>query len=329
MAHMVETAMLAHLPAWHGLGVVVETEQTAEKAIALAGLDWTVELSKVAAVVPGGFSPISDDFKAVVRSSDQRILGIVGNRYRPVQNKAAFDFFDSVVGEGKAIYHTAGSLSHGSRIWIQAKLPEDMILANGEKIEKYLLFTNTHDGSSPIRMLFSPQRVVCANTLNMALSGGRNEGVSIRHTSSLEAKIQEAKRALGFATEYYKEFEQVANSMLLTPFTEAQMKNVVANMFKADEGCPVPTRTQNNRDLVMDLFKGAGKGMDTIKNTSWGAYQAVTEFADHHRSTRAVGETTEREAKLNSVWFGSSADMKASGLEFIQNEMARVSIVRA
>lgn len=322
MPACVETMMFAGERPWHGLGTSVEGEQTSEKAIVAAGLDWTVKLSPVAAALDGKFSPISNDFKAVVRSSDEKILGIVGNRYRPVQNKAAFDFFDSVVGDKLAMYHTAGSLNGGSRIWILAKLPEDMVLANGEKIEKFLLFTNTHDGSSPIRMLLTPVRVICANTLNMALSGGRNEGVSIRHTSSLEAKIQEAKRALGFATEYYKEFEQVANSMLLTPFTEAQMKNVVANMFPVDDGAPVPTRTQNNRDLVMDLFKGAGKGMDTIKNTAWGAYQTWTEYADHHRGTRVSEGGNARESRLNSIWFGSSAEMKTVALAEIDRQIA-------
>lgn len=321
MPAAIETMMYVGDRPWHGLGTYVESELTSEKAIVAAGLDWTVKLSPVCASLTGHYSPDSEDFKAVVRMSDERILGVVGGRYHPVQNKGAFDFFDSVVGEGKAIYHTAGALGNGSRIWMLAKLPQDMVLANGEKIEKFMLLSNSHDGSSPLRMLLTPIRVVCQNTLNMALKGTK-DGINIRHTASIEQKIQEAQRALGLAVSYYKEFETTANQMMVTPFTEAQMVNVVANMFPVEDGAPVPTRTQNTRDTVMDLFKGAGKGMDTIKNTMWGAYQAVTEFADHHRATRAVGNTSESEAKLTSVWFGSSAAMKNAALVQIQQQVA-------
>lgn len=318
----VETMMYVGDRPWHGLGTYVESELTSEKAIVAAGLDWTVKLSPVCASLTGHYSPDSEDFKAVVRMSDERILGVVGGRYHPVQNKQAFDFFDSVVGQGLAMYHTAGSLADGSRIWLCAKLPQDMVLANGEKIEKFLIFTNTHNGTSPVRMLFSPIRPVCQNTLNMALKQGMGEGISIRHTASIDAKIQEAQKALGLAVNYYKEFETVANQMMITPFTETQMAKVIANMFPVDDGAPIPTRTKNNRDTVMDLFKGAAKGSATILNTQWQAVQATSEYADHHRSTRAVGGTSEAEARLSSIWFGSSAALKAQAFAEINRQAA-------
>lgn len=323
MAANVETMMFVQETPWHGLGTRVEQELTSEQAIVAAGLDWTVKLSKLAAVVGGDAdAPVLsgvDGYRAVVRESDMATLGVVGERYTPIQNKSAFDFFDNVVGEKAAMFHTAGALANGSRIWMLAKLPKSMLLANGEEIEKYLLLVNSHDGSMCLRMQFTPVRVVCQNTMTMALKDKGQDGISIRHTINAQQKVQQAQRALKLASAYYEGFEQTANMLIATPFTEKQMVKVAEAMFPAKDE-DVSTRSNNMRDEVVALFTD-GTGMDKIKGSAWAAYNAVTEFTDHKRSTRACGDTSAKEAKLVSTWFGSGKALKDAGMSAIEGQI--------
>jgi Domain of unknown function (DUF932)/Tetratricopeptide repeat len=198
MPHSVESMMYAGQVPWHGLGTPVSTEVTAGDAIKHAGLSWHVDLQPVFAGA-GLVQSLVAGVKATVRNTDQRALGVVGDRYMPVQNEDAFAFFDSVVGEGQAIYHTAGSLDGGRRVWVLAKLPGEVRLHQDEVTEKYLLLMNSHDGSTALRMLFTPVRVVCQNTLNLAMRGTSAEGIAIRHTACTKPKAVEPKVGLTLA----------------------------------------------------------------------------------------------------------------------------------
>lgn len=300
---------------WHGLGTPVESEVTSAEAIKLAHLDWTVSLAPIAAIVNADTLVGVEGQNAVVRT-DNRVVGVVGDRYHPIQNAQAFDFFDTLVGERAAMYHTAGSLKNGSKIWMLAKLPKDMFLSNGEQIEQFLLLSNSHDGTSCLQMMFTPVRVVCQNTLTMALKGGGTR-VNIRHTASAEGKLEAARKTLKMAMGYYTKFQAEAEAMLAAKFSMDQMKSVVEQLFPVKENSKSDTRTLNQQAEVMDLFEN-GKGIKEIRGSQWAAYNAIAEYADHHRSTRVCGDSSEQEQKLNSMWFGSGASLKDEGLELIQ-----------
>ena len=319
MPHAVESMMYAGQVPWHGLGTPVSTEVTASDAIKLAGLSWRVDLQPVFAGAGFVQTPISG-VKATVRDSDHRALGVVGDRYMPVQNEDAFAFFDSVVGEGQAIYHTAGSLDGGRRVWVLAKLPGEVRVSQDDVTEKYLLLMNSHDGSTALRMLFTPVRVVCQNTLNLALHRGTAEGISIRHTASATTRIDEARRALGLAHSYYEEFAAEAARLMATPYTDTQMNGLVERLFPMERD-ELSTRTQKHRQKVLELFE-YGRGHEQIRGTAWAALNAVAEFADHYRSTRVRPGDRRDEKRLSSVWLGSAASLKRAAHEAICLQLA-------
>jgi phage/plasmid-like protein (TIGR03299 family) len=319
MSHAVESMMYTGQVPWHGLGTPVSTEATASDAIKLAGLSWKVDLQPVFAGAGLLQTPVVG-MKATVRDSDHRALGVVGDRYMPVQNEDAFTFFDSVVGEGQAIYHTAGSLDGGRRVWFLAKLPGEVRLQQDEVTEKYLLLMNSHDGSTALRMLFTPVRVVCQNTLNLALRGAAADGIAIRHTASATTRIDQARRALGLANEYYANFSVEAARLMAAPYADTQMRGLVEMLFPGnlDE---LSARTQHHRQKVLELFE-YGQGHARIRGTAWAALNAVAEFADHNRSPRVRPGDSRDEKRLSSIWLGSSAVLKRAAHEAICSQLA-------
>lgn len=313
----IESMMYVGRAPWHGLGVALPTEVRSHDAMRLAGLDWQVALQPI---FSGSNLAQISDHKATVRMSDQKPLGVVGERYTPVQNQDAFSFFDEVVGAGQAIYTTAGALDGGKRIWMLAKLPGEVRVGRDDVTEKYLLLMNSHDGTSALRMLYTPVRVVCQNTLNLALKQGHGDGIAIRHTASATARIDEARRALGLARNYYDGFATEASRLIAAPYSDRQLADLVSVLF------PVPaegmsTRTQNLRAKVTELFE-FGRGHEGIKGTAWAALNAVAEFADHHRSVRAKKGQERQEKQLSSTWLGSAAKLKRTAHAFISEQLA-------
>jgi phage/plasmid-like protein (TIGR03299 family) len=318
MSNAVESMMYVGNVPWHGLGTSVVKEARAADALQLAGLNWNVELQPVF-VGSGLVQQKVERAKATVRVSDQKPLGVVGDRYVPVQNPDAFSFFDAVVGAGQAIYHTAGALDGGRKIWILAKLPGHVRLLGDDITEKFLLLANSHDGTAALRMLFTPIRVVCQNTLNVALRMGVGEGSAIRHTANATARLDEARRALGFATSFYDDFECEAQRLVRATFSEQQVRKM-ATAILPSSGVDVSSRIQNQRDRILDLFE-TGRGHSTIRGTAWAALNAVAEYADHHRAARGNGASA-GEKRLGSIWFGSGATLKQSAYRFINTELA-------
>jgi len=211
MAHEIDVStgraavFVTHKPAWHKLGKVVEQAQTAAAALQLSGQDWRVVQKTVFWRNASGAEMPIPGYKANVRSDTAATLGIVGEGYAPFQNADAFSFFDSVVGEGQAVYETAGVLFGGCKTWIMAKLPKGIRAGKDDEIVPYTLLSNSHDGTQALRMYPTSVRVVCANTLTLA---GRlrergmrkregDQGIAIRHSGDLKSKVAEAKRALG------------------------------------------------------------------------------------------------------------------------------------
>jgi phage/plasmid-like protein (TIGR03299 family) len=295
-------------PPWHRLGQCLDNPATAEEAIVSAGLDYEVQLTALATVdgldVPQG--------KAVVRYDTQDVLGVVGNNFVPVQNRQAFGFLDAIVGEGKLRYHTAGALGKGEKIWLLAKLPDQIRVKNsGDVVDKFLLLANAHDGSAALRVLFTPVRVVCQNTLSMALRQAEHQGVSIRHEGDLAAKLKQAQEVLGFAHRFYDD-AQAKIDMLASHYpTPVHLKQYFESLYPDPEEPKSNARAKNIREELHRLFEtGIGHDDPGIKGTSWTAFNAVTEYVDHHRSSHGKYDSNRLSRRLDSLWFGSGARLK-------------------
>ena len=187
----VETMFYVREAPWHGLGVRVESALNSEDALVMSGLNWNV-IQKPIMTASGNLIP---GYKANIRDTDNRVLGVVTDRYRVVQNSEAFAFTDALLGEGVR-YETAGSLQDGKKIWILAKLPDKYII-EGDQIDPYLVFSSSHDGSGSIKVAMTPIRVVCQNTLNLAMSTAKRSWSTI-HIGDLAAKMDEAHNQIRY-----------------------------------------------------------------------------------------------------------------------------------
>ncbi len=279
MAHEVENIMYVsneengRFVPWHGLGTAVAEAPTSAEAIKLAGLDWVVE-SKPVFTDSGIEIP---NYKANIRDIDQKVLGVVSNRYQVVQNKDAFDFTDALIGEG-CRYETAGSLCGGKRIFLLARMPEARIL--DDSFENYICFTNSHDGFSSIKAVMTPVRVVCQNTLSLALSSAKRQW-STKHIGNLDSKLAEAKHTLELANDYMTEFGKAADILAHTKVTDAEVEAILDELFPVKE--EDSDRRKRNIQEVKDQFMVCMLAPDILKfkGTAWSAVNAASDWATH------------------------------------------------
>ena len=314
-----QTAMMyAGQTPWHGLGTRLDEPATAAEAINAAGLNYDVDLRPVETV--DGI-PIPQR-KAVIRTDSNQVLGVVGNSYQPVQNHQCFGFLDAVVQDGQLRYDTAGALGQGEKVWMLAKLPGEIRVKNSEDVtEQFLLLSNSHDGSSALRVYFTPIRVVCANTLGMAERRSRGQGVSIIHKGDLTVKVAEAQEILGFAKRFYDDLGERINR-LASDYPSRRQLEIYFETLYPDQPESKNRRAENVRKELFRLFEhGRGQSIPETKLTTWAAFNAVTEWVDHHRSTRGRTDQERASRRLESAWFGSGAKLKADAWTAAQ-EMA-------
>jgi len=292
MSHMIEQmAYYGEVP-WHGLGTRTERAMTAGEALSLGGLDFDV--IKVPIFLEGGIE-IEDQYAMLRNDRDEEnVLGIVGSKYTPLQNVEAFQFFDTFVSRDEAMYHTAGSLKGGRKIWLLAKLPGEIRVLGEDITEKYLLLSNSHDGTSGVQIKFTPIRVVCNNTLTAAIKSGTT--YNIRHTSSVTSQVQQASKVLGISNDYYRELEEAFKAMTETKMSPALARNFLELCFEkeVESAANGSTRAFNIMEQVYDtLDNGLGTQIDGVRGTLWGAYNAVTEFVDHRKNYRNIDTQVE------------------------------------
>ena len=292
---------------WHGLGTKLENPATAAEAIKAAGLDWKVVMQDIRR----GDKPV-DGYKAVVREDTDAVLSVMKDSYTPIQNQAAFEGIDKLVGSKQAIYHTAGALGKGEKVWMMAKLPGDVVVkgTDGDKIEKFLLLSNSHDGSQALRIFFTPVRVVCQNTLNAALGKAGREGVAIRHTVNAESRFEEARKILGISLKFYDDFEARVNRFREVKMNAKLLEAYINEVMPVKEDAKRKTRALNNRGEIERLFtEGKGQDIAGVKGTLWAALNSVTEFASYYKGTRGSNDDERKSNRLESVWFGSAAEL--------------------
>ena len=300
MSHEVET--LAYVSneengrfvPWHELGTPVDHAMTSEEALKLAGLDWTVTARPVftdnGIQIPG--------YVANTRDSDDRVLGIVSNKYKIVQNVEAFSFTDSLIG-GDVRYETAGSLRNGKNTFLLAKMPKTKIL--GDDFENYICFTNTHDGTGAIKVCSTNVRVVCNNTLNLALSTAKRSW-SCKHMGNMNDKLQEAQRALELAHEYTEELTKYAERAAKITIDEAKTYEVLKQLFPiADDATD---RMKKNGESAIEDFKSCMYAVDLspFYGTVWGLVNAASDFAYHRAPARMT--STYKEGRMNQAISG-------------------------
>jgi phage/plasmid-like protein (TIGR03299 family) len=303
MAHEIETvngqSAFASLrqPAWHGLGTVFENEVTTKEMLDLAHLsDWDVRLEDVA--IPDGFES-DKGYSFVTRTNpfdrtQNDVLGVVGERYVPMQNEDLFDFGDLML-DGGGRWETAGSIKGGRQVFGSLALERETVLdpnGVGDKVNTYLLINTSHDGSVAIQASITPVRVVCANTLNLALSAvtGKKavkQSFKIRHTATASGKVQQAREALGLANAYMDEFDIMAKNMIETEISKAKFDEIVALAYPAPKGEDKKGSHKKHNtkiDLINSIY--VGDYNNTIAGTKWGAFNALTERLDWYRSAR-------------------------------------------
>lgn len=287
MAANVESMFYVRETPWHGLGTRVMEAPDSRKALIAAGLDWNVVQEPIYTET----EDLIGGYKANIRDSDRRVLGVVTDRYKVIQNREAFAFTDELLGAGVR-YETAGSLQGGRKVWMLAHMPHEYIIS-GERISPYLLFSNTHDGSGAIKVALTPVRVVCNNTLNLALSTAKRSW-SMIHTGDIKGKLQEARDTLFMAEKYMdslgKEFETLRKKSL----TDKQAMEYIEILLPVEENA-TPQQKRNMKRLREDMkarYFDAPDLQDVGKN-AYRFINAVSDFATHSAPLRKTANYKE------------------------------------
>lgn len=270
---------------WHGLGTPCEHAMTSKEALELAGLNWKVEskpiYTKEGIEIPG--------YIANTRDSDGSVLGIVSNKYSIVQNEQAFAFTDALL-DNEARYSTAGSLKNGKLIWLLAELPRTKIL--GDDIAQYLLFANTHDGSGAVKCCMVPTRVVCNNTLNLALSQAKRTW-TCKHMGSMDNKLWEATHTLQLANKYMEELKVNAEKLAEVKISQDEVHKIVSDMFATPEDAServIANAAKAKQEFMVAYYM---PDIQQFRDTAWGFVNAAADFVDHaspQRNTSTYGE---------------------------------------
>ena len=271
----VETMFYVREKPWHGLGTLVAEAPASADALICAGLDWRVEQKDVytgdGSLIPG--------YKVNLRSSDNAALGIVSDRYKVVQNEDAFQFTDDLLGEG-VTYETAGALQGGKKVWILAKMPQRYFIA-GDEITPYLVVMNAHDGSSGIKVAMTPIRVVCQNTLNLALNSAKRIWTT-KHTENVMSRVHEARETLQLAEAYMGELGRGIDDLSKIRLTDRKVMEFMQEFFPVTEDMP-DVQKKNNLRLLNDLKQRYFDAPDLshVGRNGYRFVNAVSDFATH------------------------------------------------
>ena len=283
----VESMFYVRETPWHGLGTKVMEAPDSEGALIAAGLNWNVVQEPI---FTGENEPIRG-YKANIRDSDRKVLGVVTDRYKVIQNHEAFAFTDELLGQGVR-YETAGSLQDGKKVWLLAHMPHEYIIS-GERISPYLLFSNTHDGSGAIKVALTPIRVVCNNTLNLALSTAKRSW-SMVHTGDIRSKMQEARDTLFMAERYMDELGKEFEALRLKKLPDQKVMEYIEVLLPVEDGS-TPQQIKNIERLREDMkirYFDAPDLQDTGKN-AYRFINAVSDFATHAKPLRRTANYKE------------------------------------
>ena len=314
MAHMIETMAYAGETPWHGLGNKVEENISLEEFQKQAGLDWSVSKRPVFFASPiGGIA--DNTFKnrfVLARDTDNKPYSVVSDRYKPVQPKEIFEFFNDLLSMHNMKMHTAGALSDGARIWCLAQTGDVHKVLGVDQVDSYLLLSTSYDLTLSTLAQFTSVRVVCNNTLQQSLreSSGR---VTIPHIREFNA--DDIKNQLGIGREQWVAFTGVLDLLAKTKIDAAKASEVMSKVFKLPEDMETRTLDPNrlHADNVVQMFKEQSYiGADLATDSAWGLMNSLTEYVDFRKKARNQG------TRLNSAWFGDNAVLKTRALDELQ-----------
>ena len=287
MAANVETMFYTREKPWHGLGTMVAEAPNSKDALRLAGHNWKVLQEPVYTEN----EELIQGYKANVRDTDRKVLGVVTDRYKVIQNEEAFAFTDTLLGEGVR-YETAGSLQEGRRVWMLARLPREFIIG-GERISPYMVFSNTHDGSGTVKTALTPIRVVCNNTLNLALRTAKRSW-SMIHTGDISGKIEEAKNTLLLADEYMTALGQEFENLRKIKLSEKQVLDYIKILLPMEENYSLLQKRGVEKlraDMKMRYFDAPD--LKDVGNNGYRFVNAVSDFATHSTPRRKTANYKE------------------------------------
>lgn len=306
MSHSIETmAYTAEVP-WHGLGFKVNGKQSVKQMLKAAKLDWNVEKRNMFLHNDGGTVTEVPDFFALMRDKDNKFLDVVGKQYTPVQNEQAFEFFNDFVKAGKATMETAGSLKGGKIVWGLAKMGHNFTLPGNDKVEGYLLCVCPHEQGKSNIFKVTTIRVVCNNTLSLALRSAGAEHRRAHRGEFNASSIETAKQALGIAHDQLSEFEKTAKQLQRKKVSKETTIKTLLPIFSAgdkyEDFIKRPTPRLTHILNALEKAPGAQPG------TAWGVLNAVTYYADHIASRSA-------DKRLTNAWLGRTANQKEQVLK--------------
>jgi len=289
---------------WHGLGTELPKLATAQEAIDAAKLGWTVEKEPV---ITANGRTLEGKF-INVRQDTGEPLGVVGDQYQILQNADAFKVFDAITQDPHGPkYEVAGSLWNGRKVWLLAKLPECMEVVPGDIVEPYILLSNSHDGTSAVRIMETPIRVICQNTLNTAQTGN-GRSIKVRHSGDIMLKVNRVQDVLGILRQSFRETLEVFQALASVEPTKEQVETVLMRLFPETK----TDRAKLQRERVMSLAE-SGRGNAKVAGSAWALYNGVTELVDHYNNAGMKNLDT----RLNVLGMGSGLDAKADALQTI------------
>lgn len=352
MAHEFETGFVVRERAWHGLAVVLPENPSMEDALRHAGLDWDVLTQPLCTDVltPDGIARVQvEGWKAMLRSKDHGVLGVVTDTYKPFQNREAFGWFQELIDDGTCVLETAGSLQQGRKVWVQARYASAIEVKDGDAIIPYLLLANGHDGKMSLRLMNTPIRVVCWNTMQASgavedgdMEGAAKSGVAISHQGDVAAKAAAARRAivamnreLGITVDTYRQMaklpvtEEYVRELAKQCFDRdyLQARDLIAKFRQRQEHADANIREETAAKIaeLEKLLSTEGRAEKKVVEafyespgcegkTAWDAFNAITYQIDH-------GAQSSAEVRMTSSWFGNGARRRARAFELVAGSL--------
>lgn len=309
MSHEIETMAFANEVPWHGLGNRVDTTVSVDEMLVAAGLDWSVKLHPTFAHVDG--QPVRVPNKsALIRSTDNKVLTTASDKWQPVQNRDVLEFFREYAEAGGCTLETAGSLRGGKMVWGLANLKRGFTTGNGrDAVKGYILFSSPHEAGKAASVRTTGVRVVCANTMRLAMAGNSEALYSQSHLKAFD--FGKAKEVVGIAHEALGQAERNAKTLEGLNLSEFDTVRVLARHFQPDMAEKdediqtlinnVQKRTQSLHQVLLSNEQAPG----AIPGNGWGVLNAVTFWADHVSGSS-------RDGRLSSAWFGANEKVKVA-----------------